>query len=143
MARDISRRNDPFDWIDDMRRTFEGFLGDMPSTRVSGPAVDVREEEGRYILEADLPGMTEKDVDLHIENNVLTLKSAKEEEEEKQDREGYLVRERRSTSFTRSFPLPKGVDADKIDATFSNGVLTVTMPKAEGQAGRKIQIKKG
>ncbi|MFP4484579.1 MAG: Hsp20/alpha crystallin family protein [Spirochaetaceae bacterium] len=140
--RDLTRRNDPFDWIDDMRRTFEGFLGDVPATRAGGPAVDVREEEDKYTLEADLPGMTQDDVDLHIENNVLTLKSSHEHEEEKEEK-GYLVRERRSSSFTRSFPLPKGVDQDKIDATFKNGVLTVTMPKSEEQAGRRIDIKKG
>lgn len=139
--RDLTRRNDPFDWIDDMRRTFEGVLGDVPATRGTGPAVDVREEEDKYTLEADLPGMGQDDVDLHIENNVLTLKSAREHEEEKKE-QGYLIRERRSTSFTRSFPLPKGVDQDKIDATFKNGVLTVTMPKSEDQSGRRIDIKK-
>ncbi len=139
--RDLTRRNDPFDWIDDMRRTFEGFFGDVPAARGTGPAVDVREEEDKYILQADLPGMSQDDVDLHIENNVLTLKSAREHEEEKKE-QGYLIRERRSTSFTRSFPLPKGVDQDKIDATFKNGVLTVTMPKSVDQSGRKIDIKK-
>ena len=108
------------------------------------PAVDVKETDKAYILEADLPGLTEKDVDVRVEGNTLTLSSHKEEER-KEEHEGYLRRERYSRSFRRSFRLPEDVDKDKINARFQKGVLTLTMPRTgeKREGGRSIEVKSG
>ena len=106
------------------------------------PAVDVTETEKSYKVVAELPGMDEKNIEVKIANGMLTIKGEKQEdkEEEKQD---YYVRERSFGSFERTFQVPDGVDLDKVDAGFKNGVLTVTLPKtAEAQkAEKKISVK--
>ncbi|MBD3292982.1 MAG: Hsp20 family protein [Armatimonadia bacterium] len=107
------------------------------------PAVDVKETDKAYLMEADLPGMSEKDVDIRVDGDTLTL--ASERSEEKEDKNaGYLRRERYWQSFRRSFRLPEDVQKDKIDARFHNGVLTIEMPRtgqSKKERGRRIQIK--
>ena len=104
------------------------------------PKVDVKEEEGRYVVEADLPGISEKDLEVKVEDNLLTI-SSKKDEEKKDKKKGYLVKERRSYSFTRSFVLPGDVDKDKIEARFKNGVLTLTVDKNPAALPKQIEIK--
>jgi HSP20 family molecular chaperone IbpA len=115
-----------------------------PTRRRQGwaPAVDVKETDKAYILEADLPGLTEKDVDVRVEGDTLTLSSQKEEER-KEEREGYLRRERYSRAFQRSFRLPDDVDRDKIDAKFEKGVLTLNLPRTgeQKESVKKIEVK--
>ena len=136
------RRNRGMSLLEDFDRLFENVFTNVPTFEGGNvPMVDVREEEEQYILEAELPGMSEKDVDVRVEDNMLTLKSAKEEENEGRNDEGYLVRERRSRSFSRSFVLPKDVDRDKVEARFKNGLLTLTMPKSAESKARQIEIK--
>lgn len=136
------RRNRGMSLLEDFDRLFDNVFSGAPTfANTNTPVVDVREEKDRYVLEAELPGMSEKDVDLHVEDNMLTIKSAKEEEKEEKNEEGYLVRERRSRSFSRSFVLPKDVDRDKVEARFKNGLLTLTMPKSAESKARQIQIK--
>jgi len=125
--------------FNDMDRLFHSFFDDTVSHRV--PSVDVREEEGRYLLEAELPGLTEKDIDVKVEDNLLTITSAQEVKQEEK-KNGYLMRERRSTSFSRSFVLPKDAEKEKIEANFKNGLLTLEIPKAEQAKPRKIDVKK-
>ncbi|MBN1411920.1 MAG: Hsp20/alpha crystallin family protein [Spirochaetales bacterium] len=104
------------------------------------PRVDVKETGDNYVLEADLPGLTEKDIEVRVDNGVLILSSArKEEKEEKKD--NYLIKERRETSFSRSFVLPKNTDRDNIDAKYANGVLTLTIPKTEEAKPKSIEVK--
>ncbi len=107
------------------------------------PRVDVSETEKEYVLTAELPGMDEKDIDIAISNNVLTIKGEKREEHEEKDRNYYYM-ERSFGSFCREFPLPSEVDEDKIEATFKKGVLTVTLPKLPEviEKTRRIPIKK-
>ncbi|TIT27253.1 MAG: Hsp20/alpha crystallin family protein, partial [Mesorhizobium sp.] len=95
-----------------------------------------------YEITVELPGIDEKNVEIKLANRILTLKGEKKEEKEEKDNDYYLS-ERRYGSFQRSFQLPEGVDADKIDATFAKGVLTVKLPKtAEAQkAEKKITVK--
>lgn len=109
---------------------------------VNAPAVDLVEKEDRYLVTAELPGIDEKDVDVKIADNILTIKGEKKEEREEREKGRYLS-ERRYGAFTRSFQLPTGVDEAKIEATFEKGVLTVTLPKtAEAKAKeKKIAIK--
>jgi HSP20 family protein len=106
------------------------------------PAVDVVEKDGAYEITAELPGMDEKNIDIKLSNGTLTIRGEKKEETEER-RKDYFLSERRFGSFMRSFQIPAGVDAEKIDASFAKGVLTVTLPKtAEAQQGeKKIDVK--
>ena len=116
------------------------FFDDGFESSVKVPAVDVQEDENQFSLEAELPGMTEKDVDINVENNMLTI-SSKKEEEKNEEKKGYVLKERRSTSFSRSFMLPKNVDTEKIEASMKNGILHLAIPKAEEAKPKKIEIK--
>ena len=106
------------------------------------PAVDIVEKDNAYEVVADLPGMDEKNIEVNIANGTLTIKGEKQEEKEEKKKDYYL-QERCFGSFQRSFRVPEGVDANKIDAQFKKGVLTVTMPKTvEAQKpAKKIEIK--
>ena len=132
----------PTSILADMERAL-GSLFDDGSLGFSGgdARVDVREDEGRYVLEADLPGMSEKDVEVKVENDLLTLASKKEADREEK-RNGYLLRERRASSFHRSFVLPSDVDREHIQARLENGLLVVELPKTEAAKPRQIEVKK-
>jgi HSP20 family protein len=106
------------------------------------PAVDITESEKAYEIEAELPGMDEKNIEVKVVNGNLTIKGEKREEKEEKKKDYYL-HERHFGSFERSFAIPEGVDTDKIEATFKKGVLTVTLPKKpEAQKPeKKIEIK--
>ena len=106
------------------------------------PAVDVVEGDKAYELTAELPGMDEKNIEVKVVDGSLTIKGEKQEEKEEKKKDYYL-QERNFGSFERSFGLPEGVDADKIEANFKKGVLTVTLPKKpEAQkAAKKIEVK--
>jgi HSP20 family protein len=106
------------------------------------PAVDIVERDKEYEVTAELPGMDESNIDVSLSNGMLTLKGEKKEEKEEKKKD-YYCSERRYGSFQRSFPLPEGVDADKIDASFKKGVLTLILPKtADAQKKqKKIPIK--
>ena len=110
------------------------------------PKVDVKETDKNYTLEMDVPGKTDKDVEIELNNNVLTISSVKssEREEKKDDKksnEKWHLRERTWTQFSRSFSLPDDVDEEKISASVKNGMLTVTMPRKEAVAAKKIEIR--
>ncbi|OJY76139.1 MAG: hypothetical protein BGP12_01145 [Rhodospirillales bacterium 70-18] len=108
------------------------------------PAVDVTEDAAAFVVTAELPGMTEKDVEVSVVGGMLTLKGEKRQEKEEHKKDFYLT-ERSFGSFERSFSLPDGVDDDKVGARFTNGVLTVILPKKPGTATatRKIEVKPG
>lgn len=112
------------------------------SFSLSVPAVDLTEETGAYKISAELPGMSEKDIEVAVSGDVVTLKGEKRQEREDKT-ENYHISERAYGSFQRSFYIPDGVDRDKIAAEFSKGVLTLTLPKtAEAQkASKKIEVK--
>lgn len=106
------------------------------------PAIDVADTAKGYEITAELPGLSEKDVEVKFANGTLTIKGEKKEEKHERKKD-YFVSERRYGSFQRSFTVPEGIDEEKIEATFKNGVLTVTMPKTpEAQKQEKrIEIK--
>jgi len=114
------------------------------STWAAAPAVDISETDKAYEITAELPGMDESNIDVKFADGVLTIKGEKKEEREEKKKD-YYVSERRYGSFQRSFPVPESVDANKIEAKFVNGVLTIKLPKsAEAQKNeKKIAIKKG
>jgi HSP20 family protein len=111
---------------------------------VALPAVDVTEDEKAYRITAELPGMTEKDIDVSVSGDMLVLKGEKRQEREEKEKNRYLS-ERSYGAFQRTFALPEGVERDKIGAEFAKGVLTLTLPKTtEAQKQRKkIEIKAG
>jgi HSP20 family protein len=115
--------------------------GELSFTKA--PAVDLIEKDKEYEITAELPGMDESNIEVKFADGLLTIKGEKKEEKEEKKKDYYLS-ERRFGSFHRSFQVPSGVDADKIVASFKNGVLTVTLPKTtEAQKQeKKIAIKK-
>ncbi len=128
---------------------FDDVLPAMPDftfTRTTSlPKVDVKETKDSYDMYMDLPGMDENDVNVELDHNVLKISSVrtenKEDKGDKNEKEGkYLIRERRMTSFSRSFTLPEDVDGSKISATFKNGILALTMPRTSAPAPKKIAI---
>jgi HSP20 family protein len=104
------------------------------------PAVDLHETEEAYTLEADLPGLSKDDIQLSITDDVVTLKGSRTQKSEKKT-EGYHRVERVYGSFQRSFRIPGGIDAGKVDANFENGVLRVVLPKPEERKPRQIDVK--
>jgi HSP20 family protein len=104
--------------------------------------MDVVETADHFVLRADLPGISENDVNIELDDNVLTISGQRRSEHESRN-EGYYRVERASGSFSRSLTLPEGVDADGIQASFDSGVLEVKIPKPEQQKPRKVQISLG
>jgi HSP20 family protein len=135
----------PIGWRSPFRRP-SGFETAWP--RLEGwqvaPAMDLVEKEGGYEITAELPGLDEKNVEITLSDDILTIKGEKKEEKEEREKEYYLS-ERRFGSFQRTFRLPEGVNTDQIDASFRNGVLTVTLPKsAEARkSAKQISVKAG
>ena len=106
------------------------------------PAMDLLETDEHFVLRADLPGLSEEDVKLEVQDNVLTLSGERRIEHEA-TKEGFYRVERSSGSFTRSLTLPEGVNLDAIAASFDKGVLEVRIPKPEERKPRRVQIKAG
>ncbi len=108
------------------------------------PAVDIAEKDKAYEITAELPGLSEGDIDVFVRNGSIVIKGEKQEEKEEKAKDYYL-QERRFGSFQRAFAIPPGVDEGKIDAAFRNGVLIVTLPKAAGarKPEKKIKVKGG
>ena len=111
-------------------------------TRV--PSVDVKETKDAYTMEMDLPGKTENDVHIELDNNVLSIESRKEEKNEEsgnRDEKGtWLIRERRVSEFSRRFTLPEDADGENVSASFKNGVLSVNIPRKAAPEPKKITI---
>jgi HSP20 family protein len=121
---------------------FHGFpFGDsFPESRESWiPSVDILEKDGNLILRAELPGLTEKQIDLKVEGNTLTLKGERKMETDDKKSNYHRV-ESSYGSFTRSFQLPETVDLDKINAEYKNGVLTITLPQKPEVKPREIPV---
>ena len=104
------------------------------------PAMDIRESKDAYTVTAELAGMSKKDFDIAVEDNVLTISGERSFEDERED-ENYHRIERSYGSFKRSFTLPIQVIQDKVDARYKDGILTIGLPKAEEAKQRKIEIK--
>jgi HSP20 family protein len=106
------------------------------------PAIDIVENDNEYVLRADLPGISEDDINIELHNDVLTVSGERKSEHEER-KQGYYRVERRSGSFRRSVRLPEGVAPESVRATFERGVLEVTVPKPEQQGPHKVQITAG
>ena len=142
-----------WDPLSEMNRMFDDMFGGPargPEGRQRGqqltewaPAVDVLQRDGDLVVRAELPGVRPEDVDITVQERVLTISGQRREEQEEQ-RGGYYVKERRSGSFSRSMTLPEGVNEDSIRARYENGVLEVTIEGAAAvREPRRIQVEAG
>jgi HSP20 family protein len=109
-------------------------------TRVTLPTMDVAETDKEIEITAELPGLEEKDVQINVSDNILTIRGEKKAETEQEDK-NYRLIERSYGAFERSLELPEGVDADAIDATIDKGVLKVVVPKPAPAQAKKIEVK--
>jgi HSP20 family protein len=127
------------DWFE---RFFEDFTMPNVFSEETGfsPAFDVSETDEQLTVKAELPGIAEKDIDISISDGILTIKGEKKHEKEEEDARYHTV-ERRYGSFSRTMRLPTDVDTEKVDATFKDGVLRLTLPKSAASKPRKIEIK--
>jgi len=118
----------------------EVFSGSMSATART-PKVDVQEDDEQYILKADMPGLSREEIEVQVENYVLTFSSVSAQEQEKGEEERqYLLRERSRPAYSRSFTLPRDADAGAIEALYSGGVLTLSIKKAEEAKPRNITV---
>lgn len=115
---------------------------DWNGGRVLRPALDVVENEDAFVVKATLPGLKPEDIDISIEDDVLTIKAEHGEEHEESE-ETYLLRERRYGAFHRTVRLPSGVNGAEASAEVQDGVLTLTLPKREEFKPRQIEVKVG
>ena len=144
----MTQRN-PWSVLEQLDRQFNGWLRqpDNPGSNddsavVTGrwlPAVDIREEENQFLIQADLPGIEPKDVEITMDKNVLTLKGERHQETE-EGKNGYRRVERAYGTFYRRFSLPETADAERIQARSDNGVLSISIPKQEKAQPRRITV---
>ncbi len=137
-------RHEPFGRTLGLRQVMDRLLEDavvMPrgEGQAGGPALDAYEEGDTLVVEAHLPGLKPEDLDINVEQGVLTISGQTTAEEERKER-NYLIREHRTGRFSRSLRLPATYDADACQATFEHGVLRLAFPKSESAKPRRIQI---
>ena len=132
--RRISAYN-PFRDFEEMSRSF------WDDSNVSAFRTDITEKDGKYILEADLPGFKKEDISVDIDKDCLTISAEHKSEENEEDANSYIRRERYYGSYSRCFNV-KGIDTEAISAAYNDGVLTLTMPKKEPEipAARRLEI---
>ena len=141
-------RYQPWNSMEQLRREMGRMFEQHPSAEEGSsiatsdwtPAVDIKETEKEFLIHADIPGVDPDDIDVHMEDGMLTIKGERESET-KEEREGYKRVERQSGSFYRRFSLPDTANADKISAKSKHGVLEITIPKQEKAQARKIKVK--
>lgn len=131
----------------EMDRLWEDYFGPgrralQPLEEVWAPAVDVSESGDKVTIKAEIPGLEAKDIEISMVGETLTIKGEKKAEREEKGESYHLV-ERSYGSFMRSLKIPAAVEADKIEATYKNGVLTITCPKKEEVKPKAIEIKAG
>ena len=140
-------RRDPLRALNSFQEQFSRFFDD-PYFRTAGndsaltawsPAVDIYETEQELVLRADLPDIAEKDIDVRVENNMLTIRGERKFEKNVSE-DNYLRVERAYGSFSRSFSLPNTVNTDQIKADYRNGVLNVTLPKREESKPKQVKV---
>jgi HSP20 family protein len=133
--------------LSDFNRCFDSFFGNSilsPSGKTLNylPAVDIQETENSYVMEMELPGFDEKNIEVNVDGSNLTVASRQEEKQEKRNEEdgNYILRERRNTTFSRTFQLPENADSSAVSAAFKNGILSLNIKKRAESQKRMIQI---
>jgi HSP20 family protein len=131
---------------DDFDNMFEGFF--RPMTRTAGddngrlmPAVDVVDEESRYVIKAELPGVDKKDIDVTINDGILTINAKRKSDDEEKDDKGRIIRrESQYGNYVRSMRLDTTIDVKHVKASYKDGILKLVLPKAEQAKPKKIEI---
>lgn len=123
-----------------MENLERNFLGRVDENSGDIPAVNIKEENDKFVLEMAAPGMNKDDFKINLDNYQLTI-SSEQKKEKKEKEDNYTRREFVYSSFSRSFTLPKTIDIDKIKADYKNGILSLTLPKKEEEAKLTKQIK--
>jgi HSP20 family protein len=146
-ARELERWAPDFFGVQrEINRLFDdSFRGGMQAEEALGrsywsPAVDIAERDNEYVVKVELPGVNKDDVKITLESNILTIRGEKKQEKEEKGENSHRL-ERSYGSFQRSFTLPTIVKNDKIDAVYRDGILTVTLPKAEEAKPKQIEVK--
>lgn len=118
------------------------FFNDAVTTRRNSfaPSIDISETEKQYVIDVEVPGMNKKDINLNVENNTLTISGERKFEKEEDNKQYHRV-ETHYGSFSRSFSLPENADYDSIKASYTNGILTITVDKSEKSLKKQIDIK--
>ena len=129
----------------DMDRLWDSFLEGTPRRRGEErgewlPSLDVSETKNELVVKAEVPGMDAKDIDISLSDGVLTIKGEKKQEKEEKEADYHLI-ERSYGAFTRSIQLPKEVQGEKINASYKDGILRITLPKSEEAKKKEIKIK--
>jgi HSP20 family protein len=137
-------KRDPWQLFNELGNLFEnrGMMSQGEGSVTASdwvPAVDIKEDEKQFTIHADIPGVDPKDIDVHMENGVLSI-SGEKRSESTEEKEGYKRVERTCGSFLRRFTLPDTAEADKIKAHSENGVLVVEIPKHKRVQPRKIEV---
>lgn len=142
----MSNRIRPFSLVpvfSDLDKEFSGLFGPSFESAIETsdwqPTVDIVEEDKQFVVKVDIPGVDPKDIEIHLDNNTLTIKGEKENEH-KEKKDNFVRYERSKGSFYRRIMLPDMVDGEKINAKSKNGVLIVTIPKSEKGVSRKIKV---
>ena len=131
---------DPFRDLANLHQRMSNQIGGTSDAYGSwAPPVDIFEKGDDLVIRAELPGVDKKEIDISVEDNRLVIQGERNREQEFDENNAYRL-ERTFGSFVRSFMLPKTVDASKISATYLNGVLEITLPKAEAAKPRKVKI---
>lgn len=135
---------DPFEVLRDVQGDLDRFFSSpvaasKNTAALVNPDVEVNEKDTEYLVHVDLPGMKKEDFEIKVEGNRFILRGERKEET-KEEKKGYHYSERRYGSFARGFHLPTEIDADKVKATYKNGVLEVLLPKTTKDKSKKIEI---
>jgi HSP20 family protein len=130
---------DPLASLRSFEDTFTRLLNEPAANRPWAPAVDIYETENELVLKADVPDVDQKNIDVRVENQTLTISGERKFETEEAGK-GYHRIERNYGNFSRSFAVPNSFDTDKITATYRNGVLSVSLPKKEAAKPRQIKV---
>jgi len=131
-------RWNPFWEIGKFERDFCDLFS-IPPKATWAPRIDISEDDSRILIEAEIPGLAPEDVELVVEDGILTLKGKKSLKKD-QDKRSFLVSERASGSFTRSFTLPSSIEINEIRASYDKGMLIVEVPKKPPKIPKKIKI---
>lgn len=137
-------RRSMVNWSNDVDRWYENFFNSdyrlNDGISAIRPVVNVEETENEFLISAELPGMEKKDIEISIEDGVLSIDGEKKYDKESKDKNYHRV-ERSYGKFHRCFKLPNGIDREKIDASYKNGVLNLSLPKSEEAKPKQIEIK--
>jgi len=131
-------------WHSDIDRWMDTFFGSdfrlNENISTIRPMVNVEETENEFIISAEIPGMDKKEINIVANNGMLSISGEKKDESETKEKNYHQI-ERRYGKFERSFVLPEGVDHEKIEASYKNGVLTLSLPKMEEAKPKQIEVK--